>query len=438
MKRREIEKQLKQDINCGSPSDFASVWECCRKQPQTEQQTVLVNATGGEETQSQRKSGRILCVLTAVLLLFCFALSFLFNGKNLFLKNKPSFQQGYFVLDINPSIEVNYDQDGKVTSVVGLNEDGKAVLVGISLEDKSYSEATDILFQRCVSMGYFSPEREDNAVLVSAITQTGEKDETMTSAVKNSFAGAFEENKIRGVVITGVSDPVLQKEAEIYGIDAQKYGLILSYLAMGGELEEDCYSTVSIRELYALIEEQEKELKENKKEESAFILQKFEKELLETLSEQIEVLIETLNVYISAEVDDYEQNKDMKTLEDLVKTLENAKTQRERKAIVNEIMTTLDRLKDVESDTSLSSMIASAKISISVTYDFFEKAFYQLKKVSATPEEISAVRLWKFSNYGTERVEYDFKLWQEEREPIVSAKWYEMKNNWRIDRAQDI
>ena len=118
--------------------------------------------------------------------------------------------------------------------------------------------------------------------------------------------------------------------------------------------------------------------------------------------------------------------------------MESAKQQKERKKIVNAILSGLDELKTTEEDSALIAMIESAKISISVTYDFFEKAFFQLKKVSATPEEISAWRLWKFASYGGGEEEYDFAAWQKERENIFSSEWYTMKESWRIDRERDI
>ena len=437
MKKWTIEKRLKEDIDRASPSDFQSMWKRCEESLDSELDAVPVAVlTGGREAQTSNKKKRIYTVLVAAVLFLTFVWGCLFGVQNLFFDKKTRFKQGYFVLDINPSVEVDYDENGKVTGAVGLNDDGKALLIGVDLTEKSYEEATEFLLQHCIAMGYFSAAREDNAVLVTAVSESGQKDEKMTSAVKTSFASAFAENKVRGVVITGVSDPALQQSAQRYGINAQKYGLILSYLALGGELEESRYSSVSIRELYSFIEQKEQVLKEAKKADSQIILQKFETELRETLSEQIEALIKTLNVYLSTEENG--QKETLVQLQGSVAALESAKQQKERKKIVNAILSGLDELKTTEEDSALIAMIESAKISISVTYDFFEKAFFQLKKVSATPEEISAWRLWKFASYGGGEEEYDFAAWQKERENIFSSEWYTMKESWRIDRERDI
>ena len=86
-------------------------------------------------------------------------------------------------------------------------------------------------------MKRFLAERDNNAVLASATSDNGERDEKMTGEIKRLFASEFSKKKIRGVVITGVQGSELDAEANEYGIDSQKYALILSYLDMGGELK---------------------------------------------------------------------------------------------------------------------------------------------------------------------------------------------------------
>ena len=233
-----------------------------------------------------------------------------------------------------------------------------------------------------------------------------------------------------------MSDPKLSAEAEKYGITAQKYGLILSYLALGGTLAEEKYATVSIREVYALLEEQEQEIKRIKTEESKEILKNFEQELKETLSEQIDTLLSTLDVYMPLDEDDMQGGKFDK-LKEYADGLESATGKFERKKLINKILSELDRLKESETDGMIIGLIESAKISISVTYDFFENAFYRLKKISATPEEISEIRLYKFATYGADRKDYDFEAWQKERESVISQSWYQAKESWKEERQKD-
>ncbi|MFQ7076593.1 MAG: hypothetical protein ACLRSW_00805 [Christensenellaceae bacterium] len=84
----------------------------------------------------------------------------------------------------------------------------------------------------------------------------------MTLEMKKLLSEEFSSNKIRGVVITGVDNPDLEREAAKYGIDAQKYALIQTYLALGGKLAEEENKNILVRDLYSFISEKQEELKE--------------------------------------------------------------------------------------------------------------------------------------------------------------------------------
>lgn len=426
---KKIEEQLKKELKANAPSNFERVWaRCDTQQRETE---LVTQTTCGERVISWTKIRKTIAIALSACLLFTVYICSFFGGERLF--GEPlRFTQGYFLIDVNPSIAVSYDEKGRVTAVEGLNEDGKVLLVGVSLLGKNYDEAAEFLLNRCVSMGYFSTQRADNALLTTAISDNGKKDEKMTASLKKKIAGSFSKNNLRGVVITGVSSPALQEEGKKYGVDAQKYGLILSYLAMGGELNESDYATISIRELYARIENKTQEEKEQRAEEAKNVLKRFETELCETLSEQIDRLVETLNVFLETDNESI-----LSHLQSYVGELQNVKTQRQRKAVMEKIFAELETLKAAEDDYFYKELIESAKLAISVTYDFFERAFYNVLKISATPEQLSAVRLYKFENYNQQTESYDVSAWQSEQEKTVSLHWYELKNKWQKDREND-
>lgn len=106
----------------------------------------------------------------------------------------------------------------------------------------------------------------------------------MTAEMKKLLSEAFVSNKIPGVVITGVENPALSAEAAKYGIDAQKYELILAYLALGGKIKDSEYASVSVRELYAEISKLQKKNKIDKLETEAG---EAEEKLFETISDCI-------------------------------------------------------------------------------------------------------------------------------------------------------
>jgi hypothetical protein len=222
MKKFQIEKQLKKELNNNSPADFASVWAKCEPND-----GGRYEPNGGEVLAKTFNVKRFSAILLAGLLTTSLIIVVLWQA--LFNPSPIKFTKGYFVIDINPSIEVCYDEDGVVTSLKGLNDDGKALIVGVDVVGKTYSDAAKKLFSRCLSLGYFSSARDDNAVLATAVGENGERDDRMTSAVKTALMDSFSQKKLKGVVIDGVTNPQLQSVAEQFGIDAQKYGLILNY-----------------------------------------------------------------------------------------------------------------------------------------------------------------------------------------------------------------
>ncbi len=426
MKNFKIEKQLKKELQNNSPTDFASVWVKCEKNEGATYETSCdVAIAKGFDCKR----------FFAVVLTGLLAVSLIIVALWQFVSTAPiKFAKGYFVLDINPSVEVCYDEDGTITSAKGLNDDGKVLLVGMDLVGKAYTEATEKLFMRCLSLGYFSVAREDNAVLATAVGENGKRDDVMTLAVKSALMDNFSKKKIKGVVIDGVATPELKTVAEKYGIDAQKYGLILSYFALGGELAETEYPKITIRELYVKIEEKKNEKKKEQMAQTEQVLFGFEQKLYQTLAEQIGGLVETLEVYLSLE--DETQVK-LDELQSAVLELEKAEKQWKRKRIVDQILLLLDEVKELQTEILSISLIESAKVSITVVYRFFEEAFYQLLKIRATPEQLSAVRLKKFSDYGEASEDFDSKIWQEQHEIFFKECWFDLKEAWENDRRQD-
>ena len=186
MKKSDIEKRLKQDLQAATPFDFNAVKNrCCFDQDEMGQQEGDTLIIGKRKGVWLRITAVFLVCITAVAV-FLYAW-----GK----REKQDFgltmQAGYFILDINPSVEIAYDEHGEVTATTGLNEDGEVLLYGVELIGKNYKDAAETLFVQCVALGYFSSERTDNAMLVSAMQSADERDEEMTAQCKEIFSQAL-------------------------------------------------------------------------------------------------------------------------------------------------------------------------------------------------------------------------------------------------------
>lgn len=453
MKRSDIERQLKNDLQAATPSDFDTLWaKCNASAPANTQETERVfalatasaNKANGGNSHGGFSAGRVrlVAILTAIILalgvFFGAAMGWFGGGK---------LDKGYFIFDINPSVEVDYDENGKVTSAEGLNEDGKVLLCGVELVGKTYEEAAKALFDGCVKLGYFSAARQDNAVLVSATKEKGGADEEMTMRMKALLADTFTEKKMCGVVITGVDDPTLKDEAQSHGVDAQKYALIYAYLQMGGELCEAEYSQISIRELYKKIAEKEEDLEEAECEELengiyGTVADKIQ-EIIEKLEEQIE---ETQPLSAPAfggehgepQGNDYDMC--LNALEEYADELEDARNEGEFKSFLSRLLSTLDEMIRQEKNNVLRDLFKDAHTQINEVLENYDIKISELKKLGASAEDQHAAREEKFGKDHGENT-FDWEEWldeYEDKEDDFEQSWYSRKNQWDEDRKKDL
>lgn len=460
MKRSDIERQLKNDLQAATPSDFDTLWAKCNASApantrETERVLALATASANKANGGNSHGGfsagrvRLVAILTAIILalgvFFGAAMGWFGGGK---------LDKGYFIFDINPSVEVDYDENGKVTSAEGLNEDGKVLLCGVELVGKTYEEAAKALFDGCVKLGYFSAARQDNAVLVSATKEKGGADEEMTMRMKALLADTFTEKKMCGVVITGVDDPTLKDEAQSHGVDAQKYALIYAYLQMGGELCEAEYSQISIRELYKKIAEKEEDLEEAELGVLETNKAQTEAQLYEIVSEKIEDILEELSKQIGntqplsapafggghgePQGNDYKQR--LEELEDYAERIEDAKNQGQFDHIIKELLLKLDEIRMQERDTALKALFNEAYEAICEVLQSFEITVSQIQKLGASAEDQHAAREEKFGKDHGENT-FDWEEWldeYEDKEDDFEQSWYFRKNQWDEDRKKDL
>ena len=452
MKKSDIERQLKKDLDDSAPSDFDALRKKCAisdfedaKEPVPE--FALATADGGS-TGGGRKTVRAVAWLTAaVLFLSCVLIALLWGLSGRTGPILPV-SDGYFLFDINPSVEVSYDKKGRVKSARGLNEDGEVLLYGAELAGKNYEEAAEILFDRCVKLGYFSASRENNAVLVSASLSEGGKDEKMTLEMKKLLSEEFSSNKIRGVVITGVDNPDLEREAAKYGIDAQKYALIQTYLALGGKLAEEEYKNIPVRDLYSFISEKQEELKEEEIAELETQTSEMEEELFEALAESVGEMIEELEdcierLYEDSENEDDEKKqeryeKQIEELESYADEIEDAKNKGECQKLVDKLLKAISDMKAGETDELLIGLLGDVYARIGGLYQTLEEALKELKLLTASADEKNSARLDKFGNSGGGDEDFDYEKWQEEKEEEFAASWYDFKRVWNEEREHDL
>lgn len=433
MNKKQLEKKLKNQIDKATPCNFDDVYSKCENTSTSSQ--LAFNTSNKTIAIGSNKNKIIAFILSCIIILsVIFAVIPLFNKNGLL---KPSFD-GYFLIDINPSIEVSYDKNGIVTNVKGLNKDGEAVVLSINYQNKNYEQITTLIVEKCEKLGYFSKQRQDNAILISANGNNGEKDTPLTSEIEKILSKKFVDSKIKGVVITGVVNEALSNQALSYNIDAQKYALIKEYLSLGGEIQESEYQSVTIKELYSFISSKKQQLASENLTSLEFELLFKEIALqgvLDSLNSfttnfinQVEIFFAGNNQLISA----YRQVLDQIDLTKSQITSENFDL---TKCIISQ----LDSLKLAESNSILTMLIEDIYNSLQEAFNSYKEVAQQIFNSSSSAVELSEKRSSFYSNLSFDvDVNFDFKLWQQQNKDNYVQNWYDLRFAWQKDRNSEV
>lgn len=415
-----IERQLKNDINKSAKYDFDAVKRKCNIQDNEPSPVLAMN--NGEQRAIKKAPFVIVAITLAALLLSLGLLMLLKNdtdGDIPFPKNQ------FIIIDINPSFEIEYNKDGKVVGAKPYNEDGELVLSELSLESLSCEGAISMLFDKCVELGYISSQRDDNAIMVSAVDENGNKNEEMTQQIKESFSQEFSSKKILGVVITGIVDSTLQPEAEKYGIDVQKYAFIKSYLDMGGELDTDKYDDLSIREIRSMIYEKQKEQKNDSIKQFKDQAIKLE----ESINLSLPVTIDSISLWVNTRIAilsiNAEENAEaIASYTALVAEL-NQPQGESFSDYLNNISGVLDELALVENDSALSELLTS-----------FNSSLKELIQINSDLQELNKTAEEKIKEKKDAVGELipgtatDVDKWQSDKEGDISSSWFDHIDKW--------
>ncbi len=252
MKDREIEEKLQGALQENTPS----VWDkIALRTGITAEQSEDMTVANGDGTASLAKAkgkgwlAPFLAIALALLLLLTAIIVRYFpkQGK----------LGGSFFIDINPSIQITLDDEGKVDEVIPLNEDACVLLSKTDgvLKGKSAEEAVVFVWQLAYDTGYISPDKRDNALLISSALTDESKNESFCFEVKENLKRFIKEKGVYCTVLTEKKVDAENSAASSYHITSGKYQLILRALALGVEIDEDDYDDISIRELNRLITE---------------------------------------------------------------------------------------------------------------------------------------------------------------------------------------
>lgn len=145
-----------------------------------------------------------ICAIVAVLLtavLLCTA----FVGCNNNEDQNTQAGKTYVSMDINPSVSLVIDEEGKVESVDAANEDAQIMLYGEVIVGKTAEEAFEAIAQLAVECGYLTQENSGINVTVVAGNGSAEAEANIGNIAKVAFEAQAEKADFSVNINTGAS-----------------------------------------------------------------------------------------------------------------------------------------------------------------------------------------------------------------------------------------
>lgn len=155
-------------------------------------------------------------------------------------------------MDVNPSISLELNAEGRVTACRAANADGEALLEGLDLVGVERNTALTAILGAMYVNGYLSAEA--NSVLISVDGADGTKTEAMLGEITEEINAVFAHSEMTCAIIAQQMDvgEELRARAEEYGVSVGKMHLVEKMIGGIDFLDEqdlEGLSALSIGEL---------------------------------------------------------------------------------------------------------------------------------------------------------------------------------------------
>lgn len=172
-----------------------------------------------------------------------------------------SADDSYVTLDINPSIELIVTPREKVIYANPLNEDGELLLLEIDVIGLDLDEATDLIIEKAIELGFIDVDSEEVYVSVSTINMQAQLGEKIQNRVKEAVNEAFANRAMMGKAVDKDFGSGFVEEANRYGVTPGFYRLVQSVLLQSDLTLEEALA-MSQQELMALAQQARNERRE--------------------------------------------------------------------------------------------------------------------------------------------------------------------------------
>ena len=223
MDEKELKKLLEKELDALTPSMSEKVRKAriITKSEQCEKSTQKIDfATAKKRNKKPYLFGAIAAVLVVAIAL-AVIIPPMFGGTS---DIPATYEAGYLRMDINPSVEIIYDEDNKVTSVKSSNGDADVLLsaeLRTEVVGKPVDEAAAVIAEEAGKLGFLSTDN-DGAVRITVVANSDKQREEVLTKTSLAIESNFME---RGIFVAVVAvERTADWLADQYGIASDKLG----------------------------------------------------------------------------------------------------------------------------------------------------------------------------------------------------------------------
>ena len=223
MDEKELKKLLEKELDALTPSMSEKVRKAriITKSEQCEKSTQKIDfVTAKKRNKKPYLFGAIAAALVVAIAL-AVIIPPMFGGTS---DTPATYEAGYLRMDINPSVEIIYDEDNKVTSVKSSNGDADVLLsaeLRTEVVGKPVDEAAAVIAEEAGKLGFLSTDN-DGAVRITVVANSDKQREKVLTKTSLAIESNFME---RGIFVAVVAvERTADWLADQYGIASDKLG----------------------------------------------------------------------------------------------------------------------------------------------------------------------------------------------------------------------
>ena len=246
----DLEQKIRTAVEHAAPDQLDSILSSCDEQKGAINMTDNNKKTNRNKNHVRSRSKSVFSAVAAAAAVFL-----------LFVISFPTIRGTFFspdysvvMLDVNPSLSMNVDENEKVLSVEALNDDAKEILGSMDLKGTSLETAVNAVIGSMLQKGYLSDIQ--NSILVSVENKDADRSARLQEQISRIISQAVANSSMDAAVLSQtISDDNadLAELAEKYSISLGKTALIQEVVNQKPGTTFESLASMSINEIALII-----------------------------------------------------------------------------------------------------------------------------------------------------------------------------------------